>query len=135
MTTLDVVLVALVVLLACVVAVGGGVVAWLFTGRAIQAMRFDLDAAAQALKMQETIDRRVAERTTAVVVGSDGRVRAAALRPGGLPEQPPAPQPSVVTRAIIDDIHEIERESNRLMGDAEYGKRDLYAQAPLPMET
>ena len=126
MSALDVTLIGFVVLMACVVAVGGGVLVWLFTGRAIQAMRFDLDAGAQALKMQETIDRRVAERTTAVVVGSDGRVRS--LRTPGLPEQPPAP--ATRTSAIIDDIHEIERESNRIMGDAEYGKRDFYAQQP-----
>jgi hypothetical protein len=104
--------------------------AWLICGRAVQAMRFDLDATQQALKLQSLIDQRVRERTMLVEIDSAGRLvkkeRAAAAG-----EQPP--DPNVRTTSMIDDIHEIERESNRVTGEADYDKRDTFQPLP-PME-
>jgi hypothetical protein len=103
---------------------------YLVWGRANQSMRYDLDASAQALKMQALIDARVSDRIS--IASMPVTARRSKPGPG---EQPP--DPNVRTSSILDDVHEYEREAQRIMGDAEYSKRDLFNQPPAPdfMET
>ena len=107
--------------------------AWLLYGRATQAARYDLDATAQALKMQALIDARVAARVVQVEVdATTGAIRSIAKTAARAGEQPP--DPNVRTSSIIDEVHEAEREANRVTGEADYVKRDPFNQPLPPME-
>jgi hypothetical protein len=102
-------------------------IVYLVLTKAIAAMRFDLDQTAQAMKIQALIDQRVADRIAVIQVPT---------RPGGrsarLPEQPV--DPNVKFSGTVDDIHERERELNRIIGDADFTTRDDFrdfSQPPL----
>lgn len=117
-------LVALLVLLALGVMGLSLVACFLMWGRATQAARYDLDAAAQALKMQEIIDKRVQDRVGVVRVASAPAPRSNQVE-SKYPEQP---MPPGIVRATVDDVHEIERETNRLIGEQEWSTRDNFTQ-------
>lgn len=120
--------------------------AWLVWGRATQAMRYDLDAAGQALRMQQTIDNAVRQRISVMrfMVDKEGNLidaegKAAMGAAGRLLQQPSAP--NVRESSVVDDVHELERESQRVTGEADFEKRDNFAghnmantQPPPPVE-
>ena len=102
---------------------------YLILGRAIQSMRYDLDAAGQTLKWSSIVDGRVADRVTHVTT-ADGKLVARDQQARGLPAQPP--DPNVRTTAFVNDAHEIDREANRVVNDLMgYAKRDSFAEQPL----
>jgi hypothetical protein len=84
--------------------------------------RYDLDASAQTLKMQQIIDQRVQERIAVIQMDSTGNV-VSIKKNRPLPAQPV--DPNVREVSTIDDLHELEREAQRLMSDTvDYTKRD-----------
>ena len=131
-------MIALTVLLACMsvaVFAASGMLCWLVLGRAVQTMRYDLDAAQQALKMSAVIDQRVADRVQALVDRGLTGIKKTTTTGRSYGEQPP--DPNVQVRGFVDDIHEIERETQRIRGDHEYTARDGFTLngQPLPEET
>lgn len=143
MSWLDVTLVGLIVV-GSLVAAGVAVwSAWLVWGRATQAMRYDLDAAAQALRMQNTIDAAVRQRISVMrfMVDKEGNLIDSEGKAAGTRFAQQPADPNVRHSATVDDVHELEREANRVMGDADFDARDDFrghnmasSQPPPPME-
>jgi hypothetical protein len=81
------------------------------------------------MKIQALIDQRVADRIAVISVPAPRGQRNLGTR---LPEQPV--DPNVKFSGTVDDIHERERELNRIIGDAEFTTRDDFrdfSQPPL----
>jgi hypothetical protein len=110
-------------------ALGALYVSWKYH---ISRLRADVDATDRANRLNAIIDSRVQERvvTSEVVravgkrVGPDGKEI-----PARYGEQPA--DPNVSTTTTLDDVHEYEREANRVRNeDVEYEKRDSFEQPP-----
>jgi hypothetical protein len=63
------------------------------------------------------------------VDSTTGAIRAIAKQAARAGEQPT--DPNVRSTSRVDDVHEAEREANRIIGDAEFSTRDNFTQ-PLP---
>jgi hypothetical protein len=116
-------------------ALGALYVSWKFH---ISHLRADVDAYDRANRLNALIDSRVSERlvTTEVTRGTGTRVGpdGKAVPHATYGEQPG--DPNVRTTAIVDEVHEYERDANRVRNDdLEYEKRDTFEQPPVePME-
>lgn len=88
--------------------------------------RFDVDACDRASRLNAIIDSRVQERLITANVPRPSGVRTDAsgkVVSTSYGEQPV--DPNVRTTSIVDDVHENEREANRVRsGDYDYNKRD-----------
>ena len=79
----------------------------------IAAGRFDLDAISKAWNLRRAIDEAVTERVAVVGRPSFGAPQSSSR----IGEQPP--DPNVQQRRVLDEVAEMEREMNRMMGDSE----------------
>lgn len=105
---------------------------WVVFTKATQYARYDQDATQQALKMTEILDKMVRARISVMrfMVDKDGTMidaEGGAVSGKGVRFAQQPTDPNLRSTTIIDDLHEQERETQRVIGEAEFDKRDNFA--------